>query len=161
MKTIPYRRKREGRTDYKRRLALLKSRIPRLVVRRTNTQLLLQLVHYEHDGDKVVLGMGSASLAKHGWKHSTKSLPAGYLAGLRFGTLLREAKHEEVIVDFGLLRPIKGNRVYAAIKGVVDAGVKVHANEQVFPPEDRLLGKHISEGMAKEIETLKQKMLKA
>ena len=40
---LPYRRKREGRTNYKKRLALLKSGQPRLVIRRSNRYLQFQL----------------------------------------------------------------------------------------------------------------------
>ena len=53
--TVKYRRKREGRTNYKKRLELLKSGSPRLVIRKSNTSITLQLVMYESDGDKVLI----------------------------------------------------------------------------------------------------------
>ena len=32
----------------------------------------------------------------------------------------------------------------AALKGVIDAGVKVPADEETFPPEDRINGEHLT-----------------
>jgi large subunit ribosomal protein L18 len=32
----------------------------------------------------------------------------------------------------------------AALKGVVDAGLEVPANEETFPPQDRLNGEHLT-----------------
>ncbi|NJL44232.1 MAG: 50S ribosomal protein L18, partial [Nitrosarchaeum sp.] len=62
--TIELRRKSEGRTNYKRRLALLKSRLPRVVARRTNKHMLLQLVEYVPSGDLVRVGISSKVLEK-------------------------------------------------------------------------------------------------
>ena len=42
--TVPFRRKREGKTNYKKRLGLLKSKSLRLVVRKSNKHILVQLV---------------------------------------------------------------------------------------------------------------------
>ena len=86
LQILAYRRKREGRTNYKRRLALLKSRKPRLVIRKTNTQIILQIVEYQPDGDKILCGTSSLSLKKLGWSYSCKSLPACYLTGLLLGS---------------------------------------------------------------------------
>ncbi|MBC8250198.1 MAG: 50S ribosomal protein L18, partial [Candidatus Nitrosopelagicus sp.] len=35
-------------------------------------------------------------------------------------------------------------RMAAALKGVIDAGLKVPVNEETFPPEDRINGEHLT-----------------
>ncbi|MBU1201681.1 MAG: 50S ribosomal protein L18 [Nanoarchaeota archaeon] len=155
-----YRRKREGKTNYKRRLALLKSRKDRLVIRKTNNYLIAQIVRYEPDGDKVLVSANSKELQKLGWKNSCKNIPASYLTGLILGKKASEKKIKEAIVDLGLQTPIKGSRLYSLIKGVVDSGMSVPASEDVFPPKERLTGSHISDKISKEFETLKNKLAK-
>ena len=86
--TVPYRRKREGKTHYGRRLELLKSNKQRLVIRKSNTSITIQFVQYTADGDKVLAGYNSAKLETVGWKHSKKSLPAAYLAGAAVSGIL-------------------------------------------------------------------------
>ena len=84
-KVTLYRRKREGRTNYKKRLSLLKNKKPRLIIRKTNNQIILQIADYALEGDKIICGVNSNVLKKQGWKYSSKSLPACYLAGLLLG----------------------------------------------------------------------------
>ena len=85
-KIIPFKRKRQGRTNYKKRLTLLKSKKLRLVVRKTNKQILIQIVKYEPDGDKIICGVNSSSLKKQGWKYGSFSNFSNYKA--YFGTRL-------------------------------------------------------------------------
>ncbi|USN45968.1 MAG: 50S ribosomal protein L18 [Candidatus Woesearchaeota archaeon] len=155
--TVPFRRKREGKTNYKKRLELVKSGLPRLVVRKTNTKVIAQIMQFDPNGDKVISYLVSTELKKHGWKHSCASIPAAYLTGLLLGK--KTGKLADVIVDLGLQTPHKKGRLYAFIKGVVDAGIPVRASEEVFPDEDRLLGKHINESVATEVAKIKQKIL--
>ena len=54
-----YKRKREGKTNYKKRLKLLQSRTTRLVIRKSNKHIIAQLTNYYPDGDKVVVGVNS------------------------------------------------------------------------------------------------------
>ena len=49
-----YNRRIRGQTDYKQRLRLLKSGVTRAVVRRSNNNMLVQLVEYGNNGDKVI-----------------------------------------------------------------------------------------------------------
>jgi large subunit ribosomal protein L18 len=143
--TVPYRRKRDGRTNYKKRLIYLKSGSHRLVVRKTNTQIILQITEYLPDGDKIICGATSNMLSKYGWKYSYNNLPACYLAGLLIAKKAKEHKVTSAIVDFGLQSNVAGSRLYAAIKGAIDGGLNIPADESAFPKEDRLKGKHISE----------------
>ncbi len=156
--TVPYRRKREGRTDYKKRLSLLKSRKTRLVIRKTNTQILIQFTDYNPDGDQVKISLNSSSLKKEGWKGSFNNLPAAYLAGYKAGLLAKQKGIKEAVLDKGLQIHLKGSRIYACLKGVVDAGIKTPASPSIYPSEDRLKGKHISDDYEKKIEDVKKKI---
>ena len=49
-----------------------------------------------------------------------------------------------VILDLGL-SSIKGSKINAALKGLVDAGIKLSISEDILPKEDRISGKHISD----------------
>ncbi len=143
-KTVLFRRKREGKTNYKKRLSLLKSKKLRLIIRKTNKQILLQIAEYSSNGDKVLCGVNSTVLKKLGWKYSCKNLPACYLAGLLLGKKALAKKINEAILDVGLQTPVKGSKIYAGLKGVIDAGLKVMASEDIFPSQERLSGKHIT-----------------
>lgn len=139
---VPFRRKREHKTDYGKRLRLLKSRTHRVVVRRSNFQLSLQLVEYNPSGDKVLKTVLSSDLKKDGWNHSFKSIPASYLAGVKAGKEFKELC-DKAVLDIGMHRPHKGSRLFASLKGLVDAGLNIPFSEAVFPSKDRLEGKHI------------------
>lgn len=142
--TVKYRRKREGRTNYKKRLAMLKGNTSRLVIRRSNKSIVVQIVKYNPDGDNVVVTFNSTKLVSYGWNFSKKSLPAAYLTGLALGKIALAKGIENAIVDLGLQSPVAGSKLYATLKGVIDAGLKVPANENVFPSEDRINGSHIA-----------------
>lgn len=141
--TVKYRRKREGKTHYKKRLEYLKSGEDRLVIRKSNTQVILQIVRYMQDGDKIITTFQSKNLEKLGWKFSKKSLPACYLAGLQLGKLAQSKGSKSAILDLGLQTPMSGSRLYAALKGVVDSGFHVPSSSEIFPDANRLSGKHI------------------
>lgn len=154
---LPFRRKREGRTNYKKRLSLLKSGKTRLVIRRSNRHFLLQLVRYEPDGDGVLATVSSKVLAKHGWTHATKSIPAAYMTGLLMAQRAKELKVVEAIVDVGLEGFRAGGRVAAVIKGVIDGGLALPAKEEIFPTQERLEGKHLGDA-AKDIAAMVKKL---
>jgi len=61
-------------------------------------------------------------------------------------------------LDSGLAANSPGSRVYAALKGMCDAGLDIPHSEEVFPDEDRLNGAHIDEKIAKDIESTKSKI---
>jgi len=113
--TVQYRRKREGRTNYKKRLVYLKSGVPRLVIRKTNTQVILQIVKYEPDGDKIVCGASSGQLKKLGWAFSCKNIPACYLAGMLIAKKAKEHKVDHAIADFGLQTNVAGSKLFAVL----------------------------------------------
>lgn len=144
-KPVNYRRKREGKTNYKKRLRLLLSEKPRLVLRLSNTKIVAQIVEFDVKGDKVLLASDSNSLKRLGWNFSLKSLPAAYLFGAEFGKkALGQFSDKEIILDTGLRTPQVKGKIYAFLKGVLDAGLNVlHGSEDVYPIEERMNGKTI------------------
>lgn len=147
---VKYRRYREGITDYRRRLNMLKSRKPRFVIRKSLNHITVQVVNYESKGDKILLTVNSSSLEKYGWNLSKKNVPAAYLTGLLAGKKSQELKIEDAVIDFGRISNTRGSKIYAVIKGIIDSGVKIKASEHVLPKDDRIKGGHI-EKFAKEL----------
>ena len=146
-----YKRRSTGQTDYHRRLKLLRGGTPRAVVRVTNTQVICQLIGYEDEGDQVISAADGSSLrSKYAWpsKASTKSVPAAYCTGYALGKQVQKAGHDEAVLDIGLAASTPGNRVFAALKGMVDAGLLVPHSEEIFPSDDRLAGAHIDKSIA-------------
>lgn len=145
LRTVKGRRRR-NQTDYKARLNLLKSGLPRIVIRKTNKYVFIQYVETNEAKDKVIISISSKELLKHGWEKekagSLKSIPACYLTGFLFG---KKIKDKEVIVDIGLIKDVKKNRIYAVLKGLIDSGVNIKHDEEkeLFPDEKRLKGEHL------------------
>lgn len=146
-RTVPFRRKREGRTDYRRRLALLKSGLPRLVIRRTRNTVTCQVVEFSPDGDKVLASSSSRNLESFGWRYHPGNMPSAYLTGLLLGQKAKKAGIEKAVLDLGL--QTHGGRVFATLKGVLDAGVDVPSSDEGFPSDERMSGKHIADYAAK------------
>ena len=140
---VRYRRKREGKTNYKKRLALLKSEQKRIVIRQTSTRIIIQAVEYSPTGDKIIAAVDSSRLKEYGWKGSFKNISAAYLTGLVLGKLALKSKITNAILDSGMNKTTKGSRIFAALKGVIDSGVIVPVNEDILPSEERINGKHI------------------
>lgn len=142
---IPFRRKRSGKTNYKKRIAYLTSGLPRLVIRKSLKNIIAQIIIYEPQGDKVIASATSNDIKKLGWTCGGSNLPAAYLVGFLAGIKAKEAKINEAIADLGLYQNVSGSKIYAAVKGAVDAGLKVPLDQSVVPKEDRLKGKHITQ----------------
>ncbi len=141
--TVPYRRKRKKKTDYKKRLALIKSKKLRLVIRPSTKNIRMQIVKYMEDGDRVLAHATSMELKKLGWEYSGGNIPAAYLTGFLLGRKAINAGYKDAIVDMGFSVSHAGNRVYAALKGAIDAGMDIPHNEKMLPPEERIKGGHI------------------
>jgi large subunit ribosomal protein L18 len=160
---VPLRRRKEGKTNYHVRYKLLLSKRPRVVVRKSNASTTLQLVVAELEGDKTLLTVNSRELRDFGFSSAVGNLPAAYLTGLLFGKRMLALGAEGGIADIGLHASTKGNRIYAAIKGVVDAGVDVPHSPEIFPDEERIRGEHIKSHTGNEIvaqfEAAKEKIL--
>ncbi|MBE8539752.1 50S ribosomal protein L18 [Geoglobus acetivorans] len=142
---VPYRRRREGKTNYRKRLKLLLSRKPRLVVRITNRRVIAQIVDYHPDGDRTLVYADSKELEKYGWKGDLNNTPAAYLTGLLIGKKALGAGIEEAILDIGLKTPSKGARIFAVLKGAVEAGLEVPHSDGILPDDSRTRGEHIAQ----------------
>ena len=141
---VPFRRRRQGITDYRLRRKLLLSRKPLLVVRKTSRHVIAQLVKPRPRGDEVIVSATSIELVKkHGWRASTKNSSAAYLVGYLIGLKALKEGVEEAVLHIGLHRPVKGSVVFAALKGALDAGLKVPHGEEVLPSEERIKGQHV------------------
>jgi len=143
-RTIPYRRKASGKTDYRLRLTLLRGRKPRIVIRKSLKYITIQVIQYSPKGDNIVVSATTKELLKMGWKYGLKNTSASYLCGLLFAKKAKEKKIASGIIDLGMYTTTKGSKLFAAVKGIVDGGVDVKTDDKIFPPKERLEGKHIA-----------------
>ena len=142
---VPFRRRKEGKTEYEARKALIISGRPRLVARSSLKNAVAQIVVAKPDGDEVLVSASSRELAKnYGWKAPRGNLPAAYLTGLLCGLKAKTNEITEAILDIGLHAPSKGARAFATMKGVIDAGVEVPHSEEKLPEDGRIKGEHIA-----------------
>ncbi len=155
---VPFRRRREGRTDYRTRSKLLRSQKPRAVVRKTLNQTIVQLVAVEPAGDRILAAAQSMELKDHGWSAGTGNLPAAYLTGYLAGKKASAKGVTEAVLDLGTQRPSKGGRLFAALQGLVDSGLSVPHSPDVLPSKDRVRGAHIGEDIPKQFDAVKSKL---
>lgn len=139
-----FRRRKNGKTNYNKRLKLLSSKKLRLVVRITNKRIITQIIEYIEKGDKVLVSADSQELKKYGWKYSAKNIPAAYLTGILCASKAKKKGLTGAILDIGLRTPSKGARIFAVLKGAVDGGLKAPYSDEKFPDEKRVEGEDIS-----------------
>jgi len=148
--SVPYRRRREGKTNYGLRKKLISSGLPRAVVRKTLNHIIVQVVRPAVNGDEVITSAHSSELRKkYGWVGNLDNLPASYLTGLLCGYRSTAKGVNKAILDAGLRTPSKGSRIFATLKGLLDAGVEVPHNEEILPDEARITGQHIADYAAR------------
>lgn len=141
---VPFRRRREGRTNYHRRLRLLLSKKPRMVVRRSARHIRMQLALPAEDGDRILSSATSIELKKYGYSGSTGNATAAYLTGLLFGYRNIGKGFTEGVLDIGLHTSSQGSRVYAALRGAVDAGMDIPHDPMIFPSDERIRGETVA-----------------
>ena len=141
---VPFRRRRLGKTDYFARRRMVRSGRHRFVVRITSTRVIAQIMEALPAGDRTLATAESRQLKGFGWRGGLKNLPAAYLTGYLAGYQALKAGISDAIADIGLVTPIPGSRVFAVIKGAIDAGLTIPCAEKMFPPEKRLRGDHIA-----------------
>ena len=141
---VAVRRRREGKTDYQARKAMVVSGRPRLVARPSLSNAQAQIIVAKQIGDMTLAAASSRELVKkYGWKAPTGSIPAAYLTGLLCGLKAKQAGINEAILDIGMVIPTKGQRVFAILHGVLDAGVEVpHGEGKIV--NGRHKGNHIA-----------------
>ncbi|MFH1316103.1 MAG: 50S ribosomal protein L18 [Candidatus Woesearchaeota archaeon] len=143
--TVGFRRKRNGLTNYRKRLRLLISKKHRMVVRVGNKSIITQIIDYSEKGDKVICSAYSTELKKIGWKFNTSNIPSSYLTGFLLGKKALSQNIKEAILDIGLNPPKKGSKIFACLKGAVDAGLSIRYSEDIVPNEKRIKGEHIAD----------------
>src|SRR3972149_6920882 len=156
---VKFRRRREGKTDYRRRLALLKSHQTRMVVRRTNTRTIVQFVDFDPKGDIVRAAATSQELKAFGWPQGHSNTPSSYLAGLLATRRAVKAGVKEAVLDLGLSMPVGGGGLFAALKGALDGGVKVPHAPDVLPAKERLEGAHINPSLKAPFDAARKQIL--
>jgi len=140
---VKFRRRREGLTDYYLRTKLLRSGLPRVVVRISNRHVRVMVVSSKPIGDIALASAFSQELKRFGWPFSFKNTPAAYLTAYLAGLRCLRKGVSEGVLDVGLHKPVKGGRVYAACKGLLDAGFNIRVDESMLPEESRIIGEHI------------------
>lgn len=156
-----YRRRRQKKTNYARRLDFLKSGVPRLVVRISNASTRVQVVEYSENGDLILASAISSDLKKMGWANSTSNIPSAYLTGMLCASRALSKNVKAAVLDMGQNPIVKGSRVFAAVKGALEAGIQVPVDKEMLPSEERLIGAHIkAKDIKSDLEKLKSSILK-
>lgn len=162
MKKTVKKRRKECKTDYLKRLKLLKSGKPRVVFRKTNKYITAQYVVSKQAQDKIEFGISSKHLLKYGWpeefKGSLKSITASYLTGFLMGKNIQKKKKETPIVDFGMIQTLHKTKVFAFLKGMLDSGIEIVCKEEVFPEEERTSGKNLKKDFSETFNKIKSKI---
>jgi large subunit ribosomal protein L5e len=166
---VKFRRRREARTDYYARTRLIlqdknKYKTPkyRLVYRRTNRDLICQIVAADIDHDRVIESAYSHELPKYGVKVGLTNYAAAYCTGLLLARRVNakfkleyvgqtkpdgemwnsggeDAQEEfdknafKAVLDVGLQRTTTGARIWGALKGAADGGIYVPHSDKRFP----------------------------
>ncbi len=136
------RRLREEKTNYRKRGTMLMGKRDFITVNISNQNTLVQILTPGMTGDKVISSAHSRYLIEKGWKGSRKSVPAAYLTGYLAGKKAISKGAKDAILYTGTKRYTQ--RMAAALKGIIDAGLKVPASEDTFPSEDRINGEHLT-----------------
>ncbi|MEM3399681.1 MAG: 50S ribosomal protein L18 [Candidatus Micrarchaeia archaeon] len=139
---VAFKRRRLGLTNYKKRFALLKSGKPRFVVRKSQRNIITQVLDYDTKGDRVLASAHSCELKKFGWPVRSNT-PTAYLTGLLAGLRAVKNKVIDAVPDIGLNRATRGSVVFSAIKGAIDGGMKI-SMDPAMVSENRIKGEHIA-----------------
>lgn len=156
---LGFKRKRIGKTNYRRRLKILLANKLRLVVRKSLKNMSAQIIEYNENGDKVLVGVHSSELKKYGYDGNKGNIPAAYLVGLLVGNKAKKKGIKELVLDMGLQNSVKGSRIYSVLKGCIDAGLEIPHSKDILPPDDRLNGKHIKDFDVNKFIEVKKKVL--
>ena len=135
------RRIREQKTNYNRRKRMLTGHRDVVTVQVSNENTQVQVIHPELTGDKVISSAHSRFLIEKGWKGSRKNIPASYLTGYFAGKKALKNCTSSAIMYSGKRQYTQ--RMAAALKGIVDAGLEIPADDETFPPDDRINGDHL------------------
>jgi len=142
---VQFKRRREGKTNYNKRYKLVDLDKTRMVVRITSNHTIAQLVKIGENGDETLVSASSIQLKEFGWLGNGKNTSAAYLTGYLFGKRAISENYDETILDIGLQPAIRGTKIYAVLKGALDAGLYIPHNESILPDDSRIRGEHIAQ----------------
>jgi large subunit ribosomal protein L18 len=144
------KRIRTHKTNYRKREALLISKLDFVTIKISNQNVIAQVLKPEIQGDIVRVSTHSRELRRYGWKGSLNSLPACFLVGLVLGRKALEKGVDKAVLYIGN-KPFT-SRIAACMKGIVQAGINIPISSESYPTEHRLNGQHIAE-YARKIKT--------
>ena len=153
-----FSRRNKGITNYRKRLALLKSGVPRAVVRFSNAKVTVQIIDFSIKGDNVLVSANSTDVAGMGWKGSKTNIPASYLSGMLAAKRALKAGIDSVVLDIGRITPTSGGRAFATLKGLVDGGLNIPHSDNLFPSDGRIKGSRISDKTTTNFEKVSKKI---
>lgn len=139
---VAFRRRRRALTNYAKRLALVKSGKPRMVVRKSLKSVVVQFLTYADKGDVVVAAASSPELKKLGWA-PRGNLPTAYLTGALAAKRAEVKGVKDFVLDIGLATASKSSVLFGAAKGALDAGLHTNFDKDAVD-EARLKGEHIA-----------------
>ena len=141
--SVTLKRRRQNKTDYRKRKTMIVSKKSRFTVRGSLKNMTAQVIDAFLIGDRTLATAHSRELAAYGWKAPCGNIPAAYLTGLLLGFKAQTLNIQNAIPDIGLRRASRGSRVFAVIKGARDSGLTIPCGD-VMPDESRIQGEHIS-----------------
>lgn len=141
---VKRRRRRKGKTNYRKRLYTLKSNKARFIARSSHKKIIAQVVKYKPKGDETIVNTTSLELKKYGWKDGNGNICAAYLTGFLCGKKALSKGIKEGVLDIGLHTPVKGSNVFAVLKGIADSGIEIPHDKKVLPSNERIMGEHIT-----------------
>jgi large subunit ribosomal protein L18 len=127
-------------------------------VRTSLRHTCVQIVDFDIKGDQILVTAHSRELLEMGWNKATGNVPAAYLTGYLAGKKAVAKGLTEAVLDIGLKVPAKGATVFAALKGMLDAGMQIPHGKEVLPSKERLAGKHIGDDVEKMVKDIKTRM---
>ena len=137
------KRIRTHKTNYRKREALLISKLDFVTIKISNQNVIAQVLKPEIQGDIVRVSTHSRELRRYGWKGSLNSLPACFLVGLVLGRKALEKGVDKAVLYIGN-KPFT-SRIAACMKGIIQAGINIPISSESYPTEHRLNGQHIAE----------------
>jgi len=157
------RRQKQAKTDYHKRIKLLKGNCPRIIFRKTNRYIIAQYITSKEAQDKIEIGATSKKLLDYGWpkeaEGSLKSITASYLTGMLLGKMIIQKNlSKNPIIDLGMTRNIHKSKIYGFLKGLNDSGINIKCDKKFFPDEETIKGKNIKKDISKIFDKIKSNM---
>ena len=75
------------------------------------------------------------------------------------GKRAKEQGIKECLLDLGRYVPVTGSKVFAGLKGVIDAGINCPHDQEKIPSEERIMGEHLDKKIKNDINTIKDKII--